>query len=273
MGTMNSTARHTARSVDAFSLDESVVVVTGAGSGLGRAIAEACAGAGAAVVCADIDLPSADDTSARIQAARGTAAAVQVDVSDEESVKYLFDSSVASFGGISVVFCNAGTSDTFKRVDEMPLDEWQQILSVNLTGVFLCAKHAVRHMLEAQSGKLILTASIWGEFGSSLAPVPGYAAAKGAVVNLTRELALELAPFGITANAISPGFFATNLGRDRDVAPGFIDRLLEGAEGMSPLGRILDPEGIQGTAIYLASAASDLVNGHVLTVDGGITAY
>jgi NAD(P)-dependent dehydrogenase (short-subunit alcohol dehydrogenase family) len=258
---------------DLFSLHDQVVVVTGAGSGIGRAIAEGCAASGATVVCADRNPESAEETISQIRPLGAPAQAVFVDVADEESVEALFATVLDSYGRVDVVFCNAGTADTFKRVDEMPLAEWEEILAVNLTGVFLCAKHAARPMVAAQQGKIILTASIWGEFGAKLVPAPGYAAAKGAVVNLTRELALELIPFGITVNAISPGFFSTNLGRDRDAPADLLERLLVGAVEMSPLRRLADPAEIQGTAIYLASAASNLVNGHVLTVDGGYTAY
>jgi NAD(P)-dependent dehydrogenase (short-subunit alcohol dehydrogenase family) len=254
-----------------FSLEGRTVVVTGAGTGLGRAIAEACAEAGASVVCAGRS--EASQRTATELADRGwRAVGIPVDVTQEASVEALMDETHRRFGSIGVVFCNAGTSDHYKRADETSLEEWHAVVAANLTGVFLCAKHAARRMIEQGWGKIVTVSSIWGQIGSDTVPVPAYAAAKGGVVNLTRELALEYAPHGMTVNSLCPGFFNTNIGTDKEVAAGVIDALVEGAIALSPLHRFGDPAEIKGSAIYLASPASDFVNGHILAVDGGCLA-
>jgi NAD(P)-dependent dehydrogenase (short-subunit alcohol dehydrogenase family) len=254
-----------------FSLAGRTVVVTGAGSGLGRAIAEACAEAGGSVVCAGRS-DATGETAAALLGRGLEALDVRADVTDEAAVAHLMDEAVRRYGSLDVVFANAGTSDYYKRPDEATLEEWREVIDSNLTSVFLCVKHAARHMIPQGRGKIVPTASVWGEIGSDTTPVPAYAAAKGGVVNLTRELALEYGPLGITVNALSPGFFATNIGRDKQAPPGAIERLVEGAIALAPIHRFMDPSEIKGSAVYLASAASDAMNGHVLTVDAGILA-
>jgi NAD(P)-dependent dehydrogenase (short-subunit alcohol dehydrogenase family) len=260
-----------ASSLDLFSLRGKVVVVTGAGSGLGRAIAEAVAEAGASVVCAGRSDATGEIAEA-LRAGGAEALDIRTDVTDEAAVASLMDETVRRLGSLDVLFANAGSSDYYKRPDETSLEEWNDVITTNLTSVFLCVKHAARHMLAQGSGKIIPTASIWGEVGSDTIPVPGYAAAKGAIVNLTRELALEYGPYGITVNALSPGFFKTGIGSDKTLPDGVIDRLVAAALDFVPTHRIMDPEEIKGTAVYLASAASDAMNGHVLTVDLGCLA-
>lgn len=257
--------------LDLFSLQGRCVVVTGASSGLGRAIAEATAEAGASVVCASRS-EATDEVVAAIERDGGRAVAQRTDVTDEAAVEALMDRAVDEFGAIDAIFCNAGSSDYYKPPHETTREQWDDVIATNLTSVFLCVKHAVRHMLPRGSGKLILTASIWGEIGADSTPIPGYAAAKGGVINLTRELALEYAESGLTANALSPGFFSTRIGWDKDVDPAVIKKLIQGAHDRMPTGRIMDPEEIKGTAVFLASRASDAVNGHILTVDGGLLA-
>jgi NAD(P)-dependent dehydrogenase (short-subunit alcohol dehydrogenase family) len=257
--------------LDLFSLRGKAVVVTGAGSGIGRAIAEAVAEAGASVACAG-RTDATGETAEALRAAGAEAFDLRTDVTDEEAVANLMDETVRRLGSLDVLFANAGSSDHYKRPDEASLEEWNDVISTNLTSVFLCVKHAARHMLRQGRGKIVPTASIWGEVGSGTIPVPGYAAAKGGVINLTRELALEYAPFGITVNALSPGFFATGIGSDKDVPAEVIDRLVAAAIEFVPTHRIMDPAEIKGTAVYLASAASDAMNGHVLTVDLGCLA-
>lgn len=257
--------------LDLFSLDGQCVVVTGAGSGIGKAIAQATAEAGASVVCAGRS-EATDATAREIEAAGGLAVVQHADVTSETAVEALMQRAMNDFGRLDAVFCNAGSSDYYRQVHEVSRAEWDDVIVTNLTSVFLCAKHAVRQMLPQRSGKLILTASIWGEIGSDSSPVPGYAAAKGGVVNLTRELALEYAVEGLTVNALSPGFFATKIGQDKDVDPAVIDVLVDGALKRMPTGRIMEPDEIKGAAVFLASRASDAVNGHILTVDGGLLA-
>lgn len=258
--------------LDLFTLNGATVVVTGAGSGLGRAISIAAAEAGGQVVCADVNADAASTTSDSIKEAGGVASPATVDVTDESSVSAMIQRARDEFGSIDVVFANAGISGYYRRIDEVDVREWRTVLDVNLTGVMLTAKHASRVMIGQQHGKIILTASIWGLIGSDSVPIPDYASTKGAVVNLTRELALELAEFGITVNAIAPGFFNTNIGRDKDTPGPIKQQLREASLRLIPTHRRAEPEEITGAAVFLASAASNMVNGHVLVVDAGCVA-
>lgn len=258
--------------LDLFSLAGRSVLVTGAGSGLGRAMAEATGEAGAGVLCADVAGDAAAATAESIRAAGGTAASTVADVTDEPSVEAMVDLAVRTYGGLDVIFCNAGISGYYDRIDEVDVTRFRRVLDVNLTGVMLSAKHASRVMIPAGRGKIIITASIWGLIGSDAVPIPDYAASKGGAVNLTRELALELAPFGITVNAIAPGFFNTNLGRDKDVDPAIKQRLREASIALIPTHRRAEAVEMMGPAVFLASPASDMVNGHILVVDAGVLA-
>ena len=260
-------------SLDLFSLAGRSVVVTGAGSGLGRAMAEACGQAGGNILCADVNEAGANETADLIREAGGTAETTRVDVTDEASVEAMISRAVEAWGGVDVVFCNAGISGYYDRIDNVDVERFRRVLDVNLTGVMLCAKHAARVMIPARKGKIIVTASIWGLIGSDAVPIPDYAASKGGAVNLTRELALELAEFGITVNAIAPGFFNTNLGRDKDtVDPAVKQRLREASIALVPTHRRAEPPEMMGPALFLASSASDMINGHILVVDAGVLA-
>lgn len=251
-----------------FALDGKVALVTGAAGGLGAEFAVAMAEAGADVVCGDIDEAGLAGTAGAVEAAGRRALAVPCDVTDEEQVVRLVATGVAELGRIDVLFNNAGVADAEQwLLHEYPTDEWRRVLSIDLEGVFLCAREALKVMVQQGSGKVVNIASMWGLAGSSsLFPAPAYTAAKGAVVNLTRELGLQYATRGVQVNALCPGFYRTNLGPYDD--PEFVAAL----EGFIPMGRIAAAEEIRGPALFLASPASDYMTGQTLVMDGGCMA-
>jgi len=252
-----------------FNLDGRVALVTGAANGLGVAFAEAMAEAGASVACADIDGEGLKKTVKKMEEIGRKALAVICDVSKEEEVKRMMKATVDAFGRLDILFNNAGIAEEMpKPLHEYTTEEWNRILAVDLQGVFFCAREGLKIMVKQKSGKIINIASIYGLAGSSsIMPIPAYAAAKGAVVNLTRELGLEYAPLGINVNAICPGFYRTKLGGGSD-DPDFVKAVRE----FVPMGKMAEPEDLKGTAIYLASSASDYMCGQMIVTDGGILA-
>lgn len=255
--------------MDLFNLHGQVVLVTGAGSGLGQGFAQAVAEAGADVVCADLNKATAEHTAAEIRRTGRQAGALEVDVAQEASVQRMVEDTVQQWGKLDVIFCNAGIAGRAAPAHETPLEAWQRVIAVNLTGVFLCAREAAKVMMPRRRGKMILTASIYGQVGSYAGRSPAYTAAKGGVVNLTKELAMEYAAYGMTVNAIAPGFFDTNILLAAGYTPEQIAERGQQLNRRIPLGRSGTPADLQGTAVYLASAASDYMTGHILTVDGG----
>ncbi len=225
-----------------FNLDGKVAVVTGAGGGLGTAFAEALAEAGADVVCGDIDADGLEETVVKVEKLGHRGLAVLCDVSKEDEVKSLVKKTTETFGHLDILFNNAGVAEQDpKPLHEYTTEEWNRILAVDLQGVFYCSREALKVMVEQKSGKIINVASIWGLAGSSgIMPIPAYATAKGAVVNLTRELGLEYAPVGINVNAICPGFYVTDLGGYDD--PEFVKTIT----AFTPLGRVAYPDEIKG---------------------------
>jgi NAD(P)-dependent dehydrogenase (short-subunit alcohol dehydrogenase family) len=237
-----------------FRLDGDVAVVTGGASGIGRAVAAAFAAVGAKVVSFDLAASGQD--------------AYPVDVTSDAQVRTAFADVVARHGRLDVLFNNAGIAIRRPTTD-LSLEDWNKVIAVNMTGVFLCAREAARHMLAAgRGGRIVNTASIMGVVGGGLYPNISYQATKGAVVNMTRALAVEWAGQGIRVNAIAPTWVRTPLIRGITEQPELVQRI----ERMTPMGRLAEPDEIVGAVLFLASRASSMVTGHVLAVDGGFLA-
>ena len=254
---------------DLFNLKGKVALVTGAGSGLGVAFSVGMAEAGAAVLCADIRREGADETIRKIEGLGQKGLSIGCDVTKEADVENMVRKGIERFGRIDILINNAGIAEIPHPAHELPVEEWDKAVAVNLRGVFLVAKEVLKVMVKQKEGKIVNVSSVWGQVGSSaIIPLPAYTATKGAIINLTRELALEYAPLGIHINCLAPGFFRSELGGGAYHNPEFVEMVTK----TIPMGRIGEPEDLKGSILYLASRASDLVTGHVLVIDGGYLA-
>ena len=251
-----------------FRLDGKVAAVTGGGNGIGRATCLAFAETGASVAVVDRDAAGAAETVAAIQSSGRRARALEADVASESAVEALFDLIVAKEGRIDVLVNNAGTA-LRKPATELLLAEWDQVVAVNMTGVFLCSRAAARHMIAAgRGGAIVNTASIMGLSGGGLYPNISYQTTKGALINMTRALAVEWAPHKIRVNAVAPTYVRTRFIQPLLDQPELVARI----EAMTPLGRMAEPHEVADAILFLASPAAAMVTGHTLPVDGGFLA-
>jgi NAD(P)-dependent dehydrogenase (short-subunit alcohol dehydrogenase family) len=260
--------------LDTFRLDGKHALVTGAGSGLGWSFVTALAEAGADVTCVDIDASRAERAAERVRALGRRAVAIGADVTDEDAVRAAFDRAEAELGPLQIAFANAGIAGEGAELTETTLAGWNEVIGVNLTGVYLTIREAARKMEPHGYGKIVATASIFGFVADPIGGSVGYTAAKGGVVNLTRMTAVQLAAKGIRVNAIAPAFVRTGIAggllqSDDDEAKRFQGALAR----RTPLGRLAEPEDLNGLAIFLASPASDYCTGFTYAADGGWLAW
>jgi NAD(P)-dependent dehydrogenase (short-subunit alcohol dehydrogenase family) len=251
-----------------FGLEGEVALITGGGGAVGASTARAYARAGAAVVLGDKTPAPARRIADAIRDAGGRALAVPMDVTDEDSVEAAVGAAEQAYGKVDILVNNAGINIR-KPPEQLTLADWTSVIEVNLTGYFLCARAVGKGMIARGSGRIINVASIMGYRGSPISPNLAYCTSKGGVVNFTRTLAGEWAPHGIRVNGIAPTYLRTPL----------TERLLADPEvsgkiaARMPMAKVGVPEDLDGAMLFLASAASSLITGHIVAVDAGWLAW
>jgi gluconate 5-dehydrogenase len=254
---------------DLFSLKDYVSVVTGAAGGLGESIACGLARYGSSIVLLDLDLERIKKVWEKVEGEGVKALGLHCDVTNYSQVEASLEETIKAFGKVDVLVNCAGITARGKA-EEIGIEDWTKVISVNLTGVFFCCQVFGRHFIRQGKGNIINIASVVGQRGlfHPLDLASPYCASKGGVIQLTRALAAEWAKYNIRVNAIAPTYFLTDMTRSLLENPEFSGYL----KWKIPLGRPGRPEEIVGPVVFLASEASSMITGHVLNVDGGWTA-
>ena len=244
-----------------MSLNGKIALITGSAQGIGRFISEELAGQGAHVVLGDINYEGAEKTAAEIRVSGGKASAVRIDVSSATDVQGVFDSILKEYKPVDIVVNNAGITRDGLLVRMKEVD-WDLVLNINLKGSFLCSQQAAKQMMKQKSGSIVNIASIvgvMGNFGQS-----NYSASKSGLIGFTKTLAREVAPRGIRANAVAPGFIDTEMTRvlEESVRSKLIEQI--------PLARLGQPEDVARCVSFLVSENASYITGQVINVNGGM---
>ena len=250
------------KTIQLFDLAGRVAVVTGGNGGIGRGIALGLAGAGASVAVLGRNEKKNQQVLSELKAIGVPCTAVKIDVTDRAGLEPALRGLESKLGGIDILVNNAGNVSLSGGVLNETAEDWDNVIETQLNAVFLLSKLAAKSMMSRKSGKIINIGSMYSFFGSGL--IPSYSAVKGAIVQLTKSMAIELAPHNIQVNAIAPGWIETDM-----TAPVKSMKLNAEILSRTPAGRWGQPEEVAGTAVFLASPASDFVTGTTIPVDGG----
>lgn len=250
---------------DLMDLKNKVAIITGARRGMGKSHALILAKAGAKVVVADISLEDCEKVVKEIEKAKGEAMAVKCDVTKKEEIEKMVENTVKKWGRVDILVNNAGIAE-FCPFLEMTEEVWDRTLDINLKGYFLCAQAAAKVMVKQKSGVIVNIASVaMGQQGIGFPNIAHYCASKGGIVGMTEALAIELAPFNIRINAVSPGMIDTpmiaSIKQDKKTMEAMLTRV--------PLRRVGKPEEVSNLVLFLASDASSYMTGSTVVIDGG----
>ena len=256
-------------------LDRKIAIITGGGSGIGRACALKLAEKGASVVVGDIREKLAEETAEMIQQTGGNAIAVHCDVSSEEQVEMMTSRAIEEFSGLDILVSNAGNASA-GGIHELSLKDWERVIQVHLTGTFICARAALRYMIQHGGGNIITMGSVSSVVIGAGGSAASYKAAKGGILQLTRAIAVEYAHLGVRANCVCPGAIATNIGAHaKEDASAWTTEVKDEARQYKvdiPMMRRADPMEVANVVAFLASDESSFMTGSAVMVDGGYTA-